>query len=48
MSKKPITAEELEKEIEGLNRLATLVPVRNAGRVLMKAARLMRELTKLK
>jgi len=40
--------EEIEKEIAALSKVATLVPSRNAGRILMKVAALMRELAKLK
>lgn len=47
MVKKPVTAEELEKEIKSLNKVATQVPQRNAGRILMKVAALMKQLAAL-
>jgi len=39
-----MTKQEIEKEIAALTKVATQVPQRNAGRILMKIAALMKEL----
>ena len=45
--KKPLTAEEIEKEISALAKLANSLPMRLAGRHLMKVAGLKRQLLEI-